>query len=92
MVKSFNEIVSEDFWANRLNKAYPNLDVLDPWVGIVCENPLTGAVMGALGGEIVARTFKDLRNGDRFWYENDDAVTGAAIEIRDHGVWGKSLS
>lgn len=31
---------------------------------------MKGAVVGELGAQIIGRTFRELRDGDRFWYEN----------------------
>lgn len=42
----------------------------DLWVGIVCEKPVPGGIMGEVGAEIIGQTFKRVRDGDRFWYEN----------------------
>lgn len=43
---------------------------MDPWVGIINEKSINGGILGELGSQIVGTTFKNLRDGDRFWYEN----------------------
>ena len=42
---------------------------MDPWVGIINEKSINGGILGELGSMIVGTTFKNLRDGDRFWYE-----------------------
>ena len=37
---------------------------------IIAENPMEGGVLGELGSLIVGQTFRNLRDGDRFWYES----------------------
>ena len=44
---------------------------MDPWVGILNEKSIEDGVLGEVGAKIVAHNFNILRNGDRFWYEND---------------------
>lgn len=43
---------------------------MDPWVGVLNEESLPGGVIGELGGTIIGRVFKRLRDGDRLWYED----------------------
>ena len=50
---------------------YGSPDKCDLWVGIIAEDSLEGAVLGELGATIVARQFRAIRNGDRFWFENE---------------------
>ena len=54
----------------RLNKAISHPYLLDLWIGIISEDSLPGGNLGEVGAAIVAETFKRLREGDRFWYEN----------------------
>ena len=37
---------------------------------IISEDPMDGGVLGELGSLIVGQTFRNLRDGDRFWYES----------------------
>lgn len=36
---------------------------------MLCEKPLKNAVLGELAARVVGQTFRNLRDGDRFWYE-----------------------
>lgn len=68
---SFSDLTSDADTVARLSTAYGgDLSKLDPWVGIICEDPNYLGVLGELGSTIVGTTFRDIRAGDRFWYEN----------------------
>ena len=49
---------------------YDSPDECDTWVCILAEDSLEDAVVGELAATIIGTTFKKLRDGDRFWYEN----------------------
>ena len=58
--------------AIALEQAYDaNIDLLDPWVGMLAEAPMPGALFGETIVEILKRQFTALRDGDRFFYLND---------------------
>lgn len=38
-------------------------------MGIFAEESVPGGILGELGSKIVGEVFRNLRNGDRFWYE-----------------------
>ena len=66
----------EDFTANPddvevLQGLYGDYNKLDAWVGILSEKHLNGAILGELSMKIIERQFQLLRDGDRFYYEND---------------------
>ena len=51
------------------------MDDLDPFVGALAEDLLTGASVGELVAAGYRVQFERLRDGDRFWYENDTAFS-----------------
>ena len=64
-------------FANELTKirflqTYGSLDTVDLFVGGLAEEPLPGALIGPTFACIFATTFSNLREGDRFWYENTE--------------------
>jgi len=44
---------------------------IDLWVGILGEEHLEGAQIGPTAACLMALTFKDIRSGDRFWWNNN---------------------
>ena len=59
----------------RFLQTYGALDTVDLWVGGLAEEPVPGGIIGPTFACIFAVTFSDLRNGDRFWYENEGVFT-----------------
>lgn len=55
-----------------LLQMYGSLDQADLFVGALAEELMLGGVLGATLSCIFAITFNNLRNGDRFWYENTE--------------------
>ena len=44
---------------------------MDLWVGIISEPTIYNVISGELGAHIIGVTFANLRNGDRFYFENN---------------------
>lgn len=59
----------------RFLQTYGGLNSVDLWVGGLAEEPIPGGVIGPTFACLFAITFNDLREGDRFWYENDNVFT-----------------
>jgi len=56
----------------------------DPWdvdlfPGGMVEYPVKGAILGPTFSCIIGQTFRNLRKGDRFWYENPEEFTAAQL-------------
>jgi hypothetical protein len=78
--KTFLEITSDPEAAAALALAYDNnVDAIDPLVGIMAEDLLPGASVGALTAAGYRKQFDRLRDGDRFWYERDPAFDDAEV-------------
>ena len=71
-VTNFNQISNDQELQQSLQDAYGDVDNIDLWVGGLAETPVgkRGAQVGELFQAILTRQFTDLRDGDRFWYEN----------------------
>uniref|UniRef100_A0A0N7ZBE7 Uncharacterized protein n=1 Tax=Scylla olivacea TaxID=85551 RepID=A0A0N7ZBE7_SCYOL len=54
----------------RYKEIYRHPDDIDLWSGGVSERPLPGSMIGPTFSCLIGLTFKELRFGDRFWYEN----------------------
>ena len=66
----FNQITSDATTALALKQAYGSVDNIDLWVGGLAEDHMAGAMLGQTFGVIVAQQFSNLRDGDRYWFEN----------------------
>ena len=67
--------IEDSITRQRLRDVYNSEDDIDLWVGGLAETPLPGARIGPTFACIFAITFKGLREGDRFYYENPGVFT-----------------
>ena len=49
-----------------------DVEDIDLYMGGVAEHWVEGGVVGPTFGCLIASAFQNLRNGDRFWYENQE--------------------
>ena len=68
---NFSDISSDPQVVAVLQSVYESVDDIDLWVGMLSEDRLQNASLGELNEAILADQFTRLRDGDRFWYEND---------------------
>ncbi len=68
---NFSDISSDLEVVAALESVYDSVDDIDLWVGMLSEDNLPNASLGELNEAILADQFSRLRDGDRFWYEND---------------------
>jgi hypothetical protein len=64
--------------AARLRAIYGNVNKVDAFVGMVSEKHVPGTEFGSLQLAIWKKQFEALRDGDRFFYLNDPALTTIA--------------
>jgi hypothetical protein len=60
--------------ASRLLAVYGDVEEVDAFVGMMCEPHPPGGELGELQQAIWADQFAKLRDGDRFFYQNDPAL------------------
>jgi hypothetical protein len=60
--------------ASRLRAIYGSVDNIDAFTGMIAEPHFAGSEFGELQRAIWARQFQALRDGDRFFYQNDPAL------------------
>ncbi|QDS97870.1 peroxidase family protein [Adhaeretor mobilis] len=70
--EDFTEIPQVQSLAGRLKAIYGDVDNVDAFVGVFAEEHLEGVSMGELSHAMWVDQFSRLRDGDRFWYENDE--------------------
>ncbi|MEZ5049859.1 MAG: peroxidase family protein [Saprospiraceae bacterium] len=51
---------------------HKDVNFVDPWVGMLAEKKINGALMGELMVTIIETQFRNLRDGDRFYFENEE--------------------
>ena len=66
---------------NRLKRVYANVEDIDLFAGGISEFPTEGSVLGFTFTCIITQQFKDLRAGDRFWYERDKPTSFTAAQL-----------
>lgn len=71
--EKFKDITEDKKIAKALEKVYGSIDCIDPWVGGLAEDFHHEANVGELIFIVLKDQFERLRDGDRFWYENDAA-------------------
>lgn len=74
-ITRFAEITNDVEVQSSLRNLYESVDDIDVWIGSLCEDPLPGAAVGELIAASLIDQFTRLRDGDRFWYENDPNLT-----------------
>ena len=62
-------------YRKRLKELYKTPDKVDLWVAGLAEDPLPDAVVGPTFHCIISKQFRNLRDGDRFYYEEKDVFT-----------------
>ncbi len=71
-VDSFDDITSDSDLADAIAAVYDdNIDNIDAWVGLMAEDHVAGAAIGETLMAIFDDQFSRLRDGDRFFYQND---------------------
>lgn len=71
----FDEITSNPELANVLQEVYGTVDDIDPWVGFLSEDHMPNSLFGETVLTLMTRQFRNIRDGDRFYYENDSGLT-----------------
>ena len=82
-VTSYAEITSDVSAQNAIAAVYPDINTIDPLVGVMAEDHLPGASFGPLAAAGFRLQFERLRDSDRFWYERDPDFSAAELaELR----------
>ncbi|XP_066582372.1 peroxidasin-like [Prorops nasuta] len=55
---------------DKLRLTYKKVDEIDLVTGAISEEPSSGSVLGPTFQCLLGRTFRNVRIGDRYWYEN----------------------
>jgi len=80
---SIDEITNSAELALFLKMVYPDVNDIDPWVGFLAEKHMENAMSGETIMAIMELQFGAIRDGDRFYFENDKGLTEEELaEIR----------
>jgi len=74
-IASFGSLPMPSAVRTRLSAIYNSPSDIDPWIGVISENHIPGKAVGPLANAIIVDQFTRLRDGDRYWFENDPAIT-----------------
>ncbi len=74
-LKSMYELTSDVESVDLLLQLYESVDEIDPWVGMLAEDYMPGAMFGSTIKAILEEQFQRLRDGDKFYYEVDPGLT-----------------
>ncbi|MFE6800014.1 peroxidase family protein [Paenibacillus chitinolyticus] len=74
-VRNFTDITSNVQLQQALEAVYGDINLIDSLIGGLAEDHLADSSLGPLMTNIIVEQFKRLRKGDRFWYENDPALS-----------------
>jgi peroxidase len=66
----FSQISSNKQIVAKLASVYRSVDDIDPWIGALAEDHVSGALVGPLLQAVVGDQFQRARDGDRFFYES----------------------
>lgn len=80
-ITDFSQITDSQEDVRIMEELYGNVNNIDPWVGMLSEKHVTeDAMFGELVMRILKEQFRRLRNGDRFYFENDIAFSPAELQ------------
>jgi len=76
----FTSLTSNTVLRTALVNVYGDIDKVDPWIGFMSEDHLPNAIVGEGLQTILKLQFGNLRDGDRYYYENDPAFSSEEID------------
>lgn len=74
---SFNDLCSDDPEAAMILSGLYDINDMDAWVGMLVEDHMPDALFGETVMAVMVQQFQAVRDGDRFYYENDMILTNA---------------
>jgi peroxidase len=79
---SIGQVTSDPETAAALKQAYGSVDAIDLWTGGLAEDHVAGSIIGSTFGKIIGDQFTALRDGDRFYFENQRFDQRTLSEIK----------
>jgi len=78
--RNFSDICQDVDVVEALQSNYADVDDIDPWVGMLAESHMEDALFGETVMAFMELQFGAIRDGDRFYYENDPTLSAAEKE------------
>ena len=79
----FSQITTDQGTIAALKQAFGTVDAIDLWTGGLSESHVDGGMVGQTFNTIIAHQFEVLRDGDRFFYQNQDFDQHTLNEIQN---------
>ncbi|XP_051891641.1 eosinophil peroxidase-like isoform X2 [Pristis pectinata] len=70
-----SQVLQNSDLAEKFLKLYGTVENIDVWIGAISEPFVKGGKIGPLLACLIGQQFKNLRDGDRFWWENPGVFT-----------------
>ncbi|KFO74535.1 Eosinophil peroxidase, partial [Cuculus canorus] len=74
-LEEFSEVLGNSKLAKKFMDLYGTPENIDVWIGAVAESFVPRGRVGPLLACIIGTQFRNLRDGDRFWWENQGIFT-----------------
>ena len=81
-ISNWSEITNDAEVLTRLNLTYPEIDNVDPMMGLYAESHLSNSVLGESMHALIFDQYLRLRDGDILYFENDIELTPYLDEIK----------
>uniref|UniRef100_A0A8C9EJE9 Peroxidase n=1 Tax=Pavo cristatus TaxID=9049 RepID=A0A8C9EJE9_PAVCR len=79
-VDELSEVLGNSKLAKKFMDLYGTPDNIDLWIGAIAEPFIPRGRVGPLLACIIGTQFRNLRDGDRFWWENPGVFTPQQLE------------
>jgi peroxidase len=79
----FSQITRDPTVQAHLQQEYGSVDKVDLFIGGLAEDHAPGAMVGPTFQAIIAQQFESLRDGDRFWWQNQGFDPATAQQIQN---------
>jgi peroxidase len=79
---SFDQLSSDPETEAAFEQAYGSIDAVDLWAGGLAEDHAPGAIVGPTFAKIIGDQFTALRDGDQYYFENQDFDKQTLDEIK----------
>jgi peroxidase len=80
-ISTFDELTANPYLNTQMRNLYGDVDDIDPWIGFLSEDHMSNSLFGETVMSIMTAQFKNLRDGDSFYYLNDAELQSEDIDF-----------